>query len=55
MRVRMDGLVKIIAMVFPASGLKLSSPSLKLFFTCVPRTFPNQTGRLGQAGRQRLG
>ena len=53
MRVRMDGLVKIMAMVFPASGLKLSSPSLKLFFTCMPRTFTDQAGRLVQAERHR--
>ena len=38
MRVRMEGLVKIMAMVRPASGLKLSSCSAKLFFTCETRT-----------------
>ena len=33
---RMEGLVKIMAIVRPASGLKLSSRSWKHFFTCGP-------------------
>lgn len=34
MRVRIDGFVKIMAMVLPAKGLKLSSRCLNFSFTC---------------------